>query len=130
MSHFSLERFPFEGNDNKTTTVATINGRLLNPSSTLMITNGNTTNPQLRTSVEMDGTFKIDNSHLWATKSPCNFTPTQSIYHSGPIITHSLYIFHPLFEGQKCFFKEVFFHKILSLCIVGIQVQFVIKSTL
>ena len=59
MSHFSLERFPFEGNDNKTATVATINGRLLNPSSTLMITNGNTTNPKLRTFLEMDGTFKI-----------------------------------------------------------------------
>ena len=42
-----------------TTTVATINGRLLNPSSTLMITNGNTTNPKLRTSLEMDRTVKI-----------------------------------------------------------------------
>ena len=37
MSHFSLERFPLR---NVATTVA-INGRLLNPSSTLMITNGN-----------------------------------------------------------------------------------------
>ena len=66
MSHFSLERFPFEGNDNKTTTVATINGRLLNPSSTLMITNGNTTYPQIRTFLEMDRSLKMGNFYIGA----------------------------------------------------------------
>ena len=32
-------------------------------------------------------------------------------YHTHAIITRGLYIFHPLFEGQKRFFKEVFFRK-------------------
>ena len=29
-------------------------------------------------------------------------------YRTGAIITRGLYIFYPLFEGQKRFFKEVF----------------------
>ena len=32
-----------------------------------------------------------------------------SIYCTHAIITRGLYIFNPLFEGQKCFFKEIFF---------------------
>ena len=36
------------------------------------------------------------------------------------IITRSLYIFHPIFEGQKCFLRSLF-SKILHLCMVSIQ---------
>ena len=31
----------------------------------------------------------------------------ESTYRTRAIITRGLYIFYPLFEGQKCFFKEV-----------------------
>ena len=30
------------------------------------------------------------------------------IYHMCTILTHGLYTFYPIFEGQKRFFKEVF----------------------
>jgi hypothetical protein len=32
----------------------------------------------------------------------------KTIYRTRAIITHGLYIFNPLFEGQKHFFKEFF----------------------
>ena len=31
-----------------------------------------------------------------------------TIYRTRAIITRGLYTFYPLFEGQKCFFKDVF----------------------
>ena len=42
------------------------------------------------------------------------------IYRTRAIITRGLYIFYPLFEGQKCFLRG-FFHKILALCMVSNQ---------
>ena len=33
---------------------------------------------------------------------------SDSTYRTRAIITRGLYILNPLFEGQKCFFKEVF----------------------
>ena len=51
------------------------------------------------------------------------------IYRMRAINPHGLYIFNPLFEGQKHFFKEVF-QKILPLCTVSIQERFVIKCGL
>ena len=42
-------------------------------------------------------------------------------YPMHPIITRGLYILNSLFEGQKRFFKEFFFQKILPLSIVSIQ---------
>ena len=44
-------------------------------------------------------------------------------------LTRGLYIFYPLFEGQKRFLRG-FFHKILALCMVSIQERFLIKSGL
>ena len=46
------------------------------------------------------------------------------------IITRGLYTFYPVFEGQKRLFKELFFHKILTLCMVSIQERVIIKSGL
>ena len=51
------------------------------------------------------------------------------IYRMRTIITHSLYTFYRIFEGQNCFLKS-FFCKILTLCKVSIQEQFQIKSKL
>ena len=50
-------------------------------------------------------------------------------YRTRAIITRGLYIFYPLFEGQKPFLRG-FFHKILALCMVSIQERFLIKSGL
>ena len=30
------------------------------------------------------------------------------VYRTHAIRTHGLYTFYPIFEGQKCFFKELF----------------------
>ena len=38
------------------------------------------------------------------------------VYRSRAIITHGLYIFNPLFEGQKRFFKEVFSENSACMC--------------
>jgi hypothetical protein len=46
-------------------------------------------------------------------------------YRTRTIITHGLYIFNPLFEGQKRFFKEV-----ISENMVSIQERFVMKRGL
>ena len=51
------------------------------------------------------------------------------VYRTRAIITRGLYIFDPIFEGQKPFLR-VFFKKILSLGIVSIQEQFQIKGGL
>ena len=48
-------------------------------------------------------------------------------YCTRTIRTQGFYILNPLFECQKCSFKEVF-QKILPLCMVSIQDQFVIKT--
>ena len=50
-------------------------------------------------------------------------------YRTRAIITRSLYTFYPIFESQKRFLRN-FFRKILILCTIGIQEQFVIKSGL
>ena len=44
------------------------------------------------------------------------------------IITRGLYTFYPVFEGQKRLFKELFFHKILTLCMVSIQERVMMAS--
>ena len=49
-------------------------------------------------------------------------------YCTHAIITCGLYIFKPLFEGQKR--SRSFFHKSLPLCMVSIQERFIIKSGL
>ena len=54
---------------------------------------------------------------------------SDSKYHTRIIITRNLYTFYPLFEVQKRFFKGLFL-KILALCMVSIQEQFLIKSGL
>ena len=46
------------------------------------------------------------------------------------IITHDLYTFYHIFEGENRFFKKLFFCKILTLCLVFIQERFQIKSGL
>ena len=53
-------------------------------------------------------------------------------YRMRTIITRGLYIFYPLFEGQKRFFKEVFSENSAFMYgqMVSIQEQFVIKSGL
>ena len=50
-------------------------------------------------------------------------------YRTCSIITCYLYVFYPSFESQKRFLKS-FFCKILTLCMVSIQVRFQIKSGL
>ena len=55
-----------------------------------------------------------------------SFQVPNAKYRTRAIITRGLYIFYPLFEGQKRFFKEVFL-KILPLFMVSIQERFVIE---
>ena len=55
---------------------------------------------------------------LWM--SVCDY-----VYRTRAIITCSLYSFYLIFEFKKCLFKDLF--KILSLCTVSIQEQFIIK---
>ena len=47
--------------------------------------------------------------------------PPKIKYHTHAIIICGLYIFYTLFDSQKRFFQEVFFQKILSLCMDSIQ---------
>ena len=50
-------------------------------------------------------------------------------YRTRAIITHSLYIYYPLFQGQKRYLRS-FFHKIQPLCMVSIQDRFIINMGL
>ena len=43
------------------------------------------------------------------------------------IITHGLYTFYPIFEGQKRFLRN-FFHKILTLCTVSMYSRAVLNQ--
>jgi hypothetical protein len=52
------------------------------------------------------------------------------IYRTRAIVIRGLYFFNPLFESQKRYFKELFFCKILALCMVSIQERFLINSGL
>ena len=56
-------------------------------------------------------------------------TITYLLYRTRAIITHGLYIFYPILEGQKCFLRS-FFRKSLPLSMVSIQERFIIKSGL
>ena len=49
-------------------------------------------------------------------------------YSTRAIISHGLYIFNPLFEGQFDLYKGSFFLKILSLCTVSNQEQFIMAA--
>ena len=49
----------------------------------------------------------------------------QLIYRTRAIITRGLYIFYPIFGGQKHFLRS-FFRKILTLCTVSIQERVIV----
>ena len=49
----------------------------------------------------------------------------QTKYRTRAIITRGLYIFYPIFEGQKRFLRS-FFHKILTLYTVSIQERVIV----
>ena len=51
------------------------------------------------------------------------------LYRTRAIITHGLYTFYPIFEGQNRFLRS-FFRKILILCTISIQERFQIKRGL
>ena len=51
-------------------------------------------------------------------------------YRMRAIISRDLYIFYPISKDQCFVFKEVFFQKILSLCLACIQEQLLIKRGL
>ena len=52
------------------------------------------------------------------------------VSYTSVIKSHGLYVFYPVFEDNFFLFKEFFFQKILSLCMVTIQEQFQIKKGL
>ena len=56
--------------------------------------------------------------HLRFRLKVSHFLKSYHGYRTRAIITHSLYIFYPLFEGQKHLFKD-FFLKNMPLCMVS-----------
>ena len=68
--------------------------------------------------------------HLPTSAETSSVYVTKTIYCTRTIISRGLYIFYPISKDHFFVFKEVFFQKILSLCIAYIQERLLIKSGL